>query len=53
MVVLLVDLKVLVEVVDALGQKCDLHFGRTRVPLAPRILRDDLVLSICVYPPME
>lgn len=53
MVVLLVGLKVLVEVIDSLGEKRDLNLGGTRIALVRCEFCDDFFLSICVYPPME
>lgn len=40
-VVLLVDLEVLVEVVDPLGQQRNLHLGRAGVGVVKTVLRDD------------
>ena len=45
MVVVLVELQVLVQVVDPLGQQSDLHFGRTGVAFMLRIGGDDLGLG--------
>ena len=36
--VLLIDLEVLVEVIDAFGQKRNLNLGRTRIALVQRVL---------------
>src|SRR3546814_4523492 len=44
-VVLLVRRQVLVEVVDALGEKRDLDLGRTRVRLVQAVLGDELRLE--------
>ena len=49
MVVLVVLQVILVEVVDALGQQSDLHFGRTGVALVTTVLLDDFRLSCLVH----
>src|SRR5438105_13382228 len=43
-VVLLMRLKVLVQLGDALGQQCDLHFGRARVFLVSFVFGNDALL---------
>ena len=50
MVVLLVDLEVLVEVVDAAGEQRDLHLGGTGVALVTGIGLDDfgLIHGVCL-----
>ena len=45
MVILLVELEVLVEMVDALRQQRDLHLGRTGIALVPGILLDDFLFG--------
>ena len=45
-VVLLVDLQMLVEVVDPLGEQCDLDLGRARVGVVQAMLGDDPGLRI-------
>ena len=49
MMVLLVGRQVLVEVIDALGEQSNLHFGGTGVALVTGVFLDDLVLAILVH----
>lgn len=44
--VLRVDLEVLGQLLDALGEQCDLHFGRTGVAIARLELLDDFGLDL-------
>jgi hypothetical protein len=46
--ILLVHSEMFVQMVDALGEQCHLHLGRTRVGLVELVLSDDPGLG-CVY----
>ena len=48
-VVLLVELEVLVQVVDALGEQCNLDFGGTGVTLVTGIFLDDSFLHSLIH----
>ena len=47
--VVVVLFEVFGEVLDSVGQKCDLNFGRTRVALVSLVLVDDLKFGFCVH----
>ena len=47
-VVLVVCLQMLVQIVDAVGQNCDLNLGRTGVAFMGLVLLDDLLLN-CLF----
>ena len=50
MMILLVDLQMLVELVDAVGLNGDLHFGRTGIAFVSGILFDDsCFLFVCHF----
>ena len=51
--VLLVDLQVLVEVVDALGEQSNLNLGRTGVTLVTGLSLDDFALFHLGLPPCD
>ena len=53
MVVVLVFLEVLIQVVDALGKKSNLNFGRTGVAFVGSEFSHDFFFFHFVYPPME
>ena len=48
-VVLVVCLHVLGQVVDTVGQKCDLHLGRTGIAFVSGVLLNDSLLRVLVH----
>ena len=49
--ILFVELEVLIEVIDALRLKCNLHFGRTSITLMKLVLRNDFLFGCHIVDP--